>query len=185
MTDNWKQNKSWIYWTIWRREQYESEEHFSNLKFFLSSSIIWNIKSCAVVDFMHDGNQRLTDKFPLPDTMHPNYQSETRQTPFLPGKPEKCWTELWKRTGCNGTYSRYSILKTSSSCNSEIFFSSNTEPIQVKLDIFLLWKNISFNHLLIDDCISFVLACVSFHWLADKYKVNSNLSAKKYSKGYT
>ena len=63
-------------------------------------------------------------------------------------------------------------------------FSSITEPIQVKLDIFLLWKNLSFNHLLIDDCITFVLACVSFHWLADKYKVNSNLSAKKYSKGY-
>ena len=47
------------------------------------------IKFCAVVDFMHDGNQRLTDQFPLPDTMHPNDQSETRQTPFLPGKPEK------------------------------------------------------------------------------------------------
>ena len=38
---------------------------------------------------MHDGNQRLTDQFPLPDTMHPNGQSETRQTPFLPGKSEK------------------------------------------------------------------------------------------------
>ena len=72
-----------------------------------------------------------------------------------------------------------------SSCNSENFFSSKTEPIQIELDIFLLWKNISFNNLLIDDCMCFVLACVSFHWLADKYKVNSNLSAKKYRKGYT
>ena len=32
------------------------------------------------------------------------------------------------------------------------FFSSNTEWIQIKLDIFLLWKNISFNNVLIDDC---------------------------------
>ena len=42
----------------------------------------------------------------------------------------------------------------------------------------MLWKNISSNNLLIDDCTCFVLACVSFHWLADKYKVISNLSAK-------
>ena len=149
---------------------------------------IWSfeiIKFCAVVDFTHDGNQRLTDQFPLPITMHPNDQSETRQTPFLPGKPEKRWTELWKRTRWNGTYLRYSILKGSSSCNSENFFSSKTESIQIKLDIFLLWKNISFNNLLIDDCICFVLVCVSFHWLADKYRVNSNLSAKKCPKRYT
>ena len=44
MTDNWKQNKNWISWTIRRRGQYEREEHISNLKFFQSSSIIWNLQ---------------------------------------------------------------------------------------------------------------------------------------------
>ena len=124
MTDNWNWNKSWISWTIWRREQYESEEHVSNLKFFIPRASFEIIKFCAVVDFMHDGNQRLTDQFPFLDTMYPNDQSETRQTPFLPGKPEKRWTELelLKRTGWNETYSRYIILKGSSSCNFEIFF---------------------------------------------------------------
>ena len=39
-------------------------------------------------------------------------------------------------------------------------FSSNTEPIQIELYIFLLWEIISFNYLLIDDSICFVLACV-------------------------
>ena len=47
------------------------------------------LKFCAVVDFMHDGIQRLTDQFLLPNSMHPNNQSETRQTPFFPETPER------------------------------------------------------------------------------------------------
>ena len=48
---------------------------------------------------MHDSNQTLADQFPLPETMHANDQSETRQTPFLPGKPERRSTELLEENG--------------------------------------------------------------------------------------
>ena len=137
MTDNWKQNKSRISWTIRRRGQYEREEHFSK------SSIIWIIEILCCCWFYAWWYSTIDRSVPFTEFHAPKQPIRNKANPILSRDTWKTLNRAFGRDRVGIELIQDIVFWKDHPAVILETFSSNTEPIWIKLHISLLWENIS------------------------------------------